>query len=273
MDDTFIVPVYVILDEMCRLFLGSIKYQPKMSPAEILTVAVVAARYFHNNLERALLLMSQTGYIPRERCLSVSRFNRQLHRYGPLLDLGLHTLAELANHGEAFIIDSLPVPVCKRKRARRCRKVRGRAFGGYCAAKEEKFFGWRLHLICTPQGLPVAFELLPGAVHDLTPIYELSVDLPDGAVVYGDKAYNDAGAESFLSDEGQRWVPIRKKNMQPHTWADEYDLELYRKGLETVNSQLESMGVEHLRARTNTGLEIKLHASLLALWGTNIVSD
>ena len=38
---------------------------------------------------------------------------------------------------------------------------------------------------------------------------------------------------------------------------------------ETVNSQLEKMGVERLHARTNSGLELKVLASLVALACTN----
>ena len=87
-------------------------------------------------------------------------------------------LGEVFSQREAFIIDSMPVPVCKRARARRCKKVRGQAFCGYCAAKREKFFGWRLHLVCTPEGVPVSFDLLPAAYQDLTPIHELTVMLP-----------------------------------------------------------------------------------------------
>lgn len=273
MDDDFIIPVFVVFAELCETFLGKGKYRPKMDAAEIMTVSVVAARYFNNNLERALLVMKQTGYIPARRCLSVSRFNRQLHRYADFLEFSLQTLMELAMSGEAFIIDSIPVPVCKRVRARRCRKVRGRAFCGYCAAKKEKFFGWRLHLICNPAGLPVAFELLPGAYHDLTPIYEITAGLPQGAALYGDKGYNYLEGEAFLATEGLRLIPIRKKNMQRHDWADEFDLRLYRKGIETVNSQLESMGLERLRARTNDGFDIKVHASLIALWHTQTAQN
>lgn len=71
----------------------------------------------------------------------------------------------------------------------------------------------------------------------------------------------------MLAAEGIRLIPIRRKNMhQQHGWADEYDLRLYRKGIETVNSQLESMGLERLRARTNDGFFIKVLASLMALW-------
>lgn len=64
-------------------------------------------------------------------------------------------------------------------------KVRGRAYCGYCAAKTEKFFGWRLHVICTPTGIPVSFSMLPAAFHDLTPIDELTYPLPAGARVFG----------------------------------------------------------------------------------------
>src|ERR671927_190882 len=112
---------------------------------------------------------------------------RLLHKYADVLELSIEAVLALATVGEVFIIDSMPVPVCKRVRTCRCRKVRGRLYCGYCAAKKEPFFGWRLHLICTPSGVPVRFTMLPGALHDLTPIHELTADLPAGARVFGDK--------------------------------------------------------------------------------------
>lgn len=271
MDATFIITVFVVLDSMSQTFLGAPKYRPKMTPAEVLTVAVVAARYFQNHLERALGVMQETGYIPRSRCLSISRFNRQLHRYSDFLEFCLQALMEVAREGEAFILDSIPTPVCKRKRAWRCRKVRGRVYCGYCAAKDEKFFGWRLHLLCTTEGIPVSFTLLPAAFHDLTPLYELTVELPAGVVLYGDKAYNSGPDEAWLAAEGVRLIPVRKKNMRPHALLDDYLLHRYRHGIETVNSQLESMGLERLRARTNAGFELKVHASLVALYHTQVL--
>jgi IS5 family transposase len=143
--------------------------------------------------------------------------------------------------------------------------VRGKDFCGYCAAKREPFFGWRLHLICTPAGVPVSFDLVPGGLHDLTPIHELTAALPEGATVYGDKGYNAAADEAtILADTGVRLVPIRKANMAPNLWADKLALRAYRKRIETLYSQFEAMGVARLRARTNPGLELKVHASLLA---------
>ncbi len=61
--------------------------------------------------------------------------------------------------------------------------------------------------------------------------------------------------------------------MTPNSWADEYVLRLYRKRIETLYSQLEAMGMQHLHARTNHGFDLKAWASLLALAFTNIIPD
>jgi hypothetical protein len=82
--------------------------------------------------------------------------------------------------GDVFIIDSLLAPVCRQVRARRCRKAPGRRPDGCCAAKREKFFGWRVHLVCRPDGVPVRFQMLPTGLHDLTPVHELAYGLPAG---------------------------------------------------------------------------------------------
>jgi hypothetical protein len=268
MDDDLIVTAYVVIDEMMRALGHRGHRLAHISDAEVLTVAVVAAKYFANNHERALAVMRGMRYLARP--LSASRFNRRLHALGDWLRLILETLGELFARGEAFLLDSMPVPVCRRARARRCRKVRGADFCGFCAAKREKFFGWRLHLVCTTSGVPVAFDLVPGGLHDLTPIHELTYSLPEDAAVYADKAYNAGDDEAtILADTGVRLVPIRKANMRPNRWADKLALRAYRKRIETLYSQLTAMGLQHLHARTNVGLELKLHASLLAATITN----
>ena len=270
MNDHLIITSYVIIDDTMRSLNHRSHALAKITDAEVLTVAVVAAKYFHNNHERALWALSHLGYLSES--LSTSRFNRRLHAVADWLSLSLETLGELFAQGTVFIIDSMPLPVCRRARARRNRKVRGRDYCGYCAAKKEKFFGFRLHLVCTPEGLPVSFAIVAGGYHDLTPVHELTFALAAGACVFGDKGYNSAPDEATILDEiGVRLIPIRRKNMKPHGWADEYDLKRFRKSIETVNSQLEKMGTQHLHARTNTGFEIKVHASLFALACSTII--
>lgn len=271
MNDHYIVTAFVVLDDLLKAHGYREDSRAQSSAAEVLTVAVVAAKYFQNHHERALCLLKALGYVSR---LSVSRFNRRLHALRDWLYGVVTVLGEVFAHGEVFLIDSMPLPVCKRARARRCRKVRGKAFCGYCAAKREKFFGWRLHLICSAEGIPVAFDLLPASAHDLTPLHELAFALPAGASLFGDKGYlSHADALTLLQETGVRLVTPQRSNMAPNSWADDYDLALYRKRIETVNSQLEAMGVQCLHARTNLGFDLKAWASLLALAFTNIIAD
>ena len=268
-----IIGIYVVIDDTMRALGHASHGLAGVSDAEVLTVAVVAAAFFGNHHAQALAVLRVTGYL--SRALSPSRFSRRLHALSDWLVLLLDVLGTLFAHGQAticdFVIDSMPIPVCKRVRARRCRTVQGRAYCGYCAAKKEKFFGWRLHLVCTTGGLPVAFTLLPGGWHDLTPIHELTAALPAGAWVYGDKGYNSAPDEAVIrATGGVILVPRHKDNMAPNTWAEQCGLRTFRLAIETVNSQLTAMGLSHLHVRSVAGLEIKVHASLLALACLNL---
>jgi len=273
MDDALIVAIYVMIDDTMKTLGHRNHSLAGLSDAEILTIAVLAARYYGNHHARAVGQLAGSAYFPRT--ISPSRFNRRLHALADWLELFRDTLGDRVVRGQAavcdFVIDSLPLPVCRRVRAWRCRKVRGRAYCGYCAAKKEKFFGWRLHLVCTTAGVPVACALLPAGYHDLTPIHELLYGLPPDAWVYADKAYNSAPDEaSILGDTGVRLVPIRKDNMIPNTAAERAGLRTFRTAIETVNSQAEAMGMQHLRARTNAGFDLKVAASVLALTCANI---
>ena len=268
MNGDFIVTAYVVLDETMRALGHRSHALARTSDAEVLTVAVVAAKYFQNHHERALGVLRLGGYL--SGALSASRLNRRLHALVGWLALALATLGALFAAGAAFLLESMPVPVCRRARARRCRTLRGGDYCGYCAAKRERFFGWRLHLVCATGGVPVAFDLVPGGLHDLTPVHELTYGLPAGTAIYAAKAYNAAGDEaSILADTGARLVPLRRANMRPNDWADKLALRAYRKRIEVLFSQLEAMGVQRLHARTSAGLELKLHAALLAATVSN----
>ena len=69
---------------------------------------------------------------------------------------------------------------------------------------------------------------------------------------------------------GVQVIAQPRANMNPLEWADEFDLGLYRHTIETVNSQLEKMGIERLYARTNPGFMLKVVASMIALACTNL---
>ena len=114
--------------------------------------------------------------------------------------------------------------------------------------------------------------MLPAGMHDLTPVHELAHGLPAGARLLGDKAYHSAVDEaSILAETGVRLVPVRRATMRPPAWfMDAIAWRAYRHTIETVNRQLEKMGIERLSARTNAGFELKVHATLIALICTNM---
>jgi hypothetical protein len=132
MNATWIVTVFVIIDDVMEHLEHRSHSLARVPDAEILTVAVVAAKYFQNHHERALAVLSQLGYLSGR--ISTSRFNRRVHALADWLDFSAATLGEVFGEGEVFIIDSMPVPACRRVRAWRCRTLRGRIYCGYCAA-------------------------------------------------------------------------------------------------------------------------------------------
>lgn len=264
MNEDMIVTSFVVIDEIMAKFAHSSHPLAQVPDTEIILVGIVAARYFQNHQERTLQVMGRMGYLSGR--ISISRFNRRLHQLAEWLPRLLDILADLFASGELFIVDSLPLPVCKRVRAMRCKKVRGKAYCGYCASKKWHYFGWKLHLVCSESGFPVAFEMLPAAYHDLTPIHEITCHLPAASCVLGDKAYNSASDEqSIFEDIAVELVPRRRDNMARNRLHHACYLRYHRQTIETVYSQLEKMGIQRLHARTHSGFEIKVHASLLAL--------
>jgi hypothetical protein len=276
MDDITIITAYCIVADTLHALDHHSDRRAQVADAEVLWIAIVSAMYFQNNHERTLWVLRQAHWLSRP--LSTSRFNRRLHALAAWLEFLPELVGQLFGHSDAYIIDSMPVPVCALARAPRCRKLRGphsRAFFGRCAAKRQHFFGWRLHLIISATGIPVSFQLLPASFHDLTPIHELTWVLPPGATLYGDAAYISRAVRRALRPtvrrpQGVRLVARHKKNMRPNTWAERAGLRAHRQRVETVNAQLASMGVQVLHARTDEGLALKVLASLVAVACINL---
>ena len=263
MDDNYIVTVFVVIDDLVKMMIYEDDVRATISASEVITVAIVASKYFQNHHERAVCILQQLGYIGK---LSVSRFNRLLHRVKELLSEVAYLMGEIFSQQKLYIIDTCPVPVCSWVRRKRCRKVEGRDYQGYCVAKEQRYYGWQLHLVCDIAGHPVTFELLPAAWDELTHVQDLLASLPHGASVLADKGYISQKDETLAHLHGGiRLIPKYRKNMRDNSPEDASLLCKHRRIIETVNSQLEKMGLQRLHARTNDGLSLKVLASLLAL--------
>lgn len=268
MNDLYIVTVYVVIDDVLKAMNYQDDVRAQSSAAEVLTIAVVAAKYFQNHHERSVCLLQRLGYTGK---LSLSRFNRVLHRLQAYLYQIASFLGEIFAQNQIFIIDTSPVPICHWVRRKRCRKLQGQAYQGYCVSKKERYYGWQLHLVCDTQGHPVSFELLPAAWDELTAVHDLLAVLPAGSLVVADKGYISYKDEILsYRHAGVRLIPKYRKNMRGNSPEDAHLIQTHRSMIETVNSQLEKMGLQRLHARTNSGIALKVLASLVALTFTNL---
>jgi hypothetical protein len=264
-----IITLYCLCADLLLVFGVQEDPQSRMSTAEIMTVALLAAACFNGNQERSRLFLREFGFIPKERMLSKGRLNRRLHAIDEETWLALFSLLAEAhkrsNEGQEYIVDSMPVPVCDNYRIRRCRIYRNEAYRGRISSKKRYFYGLRVHLVITSTGKPVEFVLAPGSWADVRVFQSMSHDLPDGARPYADAAYTDYETEDLLKDVGIELIAARKKNSKrPHPVWVEYICSQTRKYVETTFSLLSEQFARSIHAVTARGFELKVFLTVLS---------
>ena len=237
-----------------------------MTDAELVCTLIVASRFFYGNIDKARCFLNEHGYIPN--MLSSSRFNRRMHSFGVerLQDVQaiIGTIFKEANSTGEYAVDSFPVPCCDNIRIFHSRILNGEEYRGYTASKKRYFYGFKAHVLVTVNGDVVEFVLTPGSCSDVKAFKELNLDLPEGSVVYGDKAYNDYEDEDLLNDAAEiELAPQRKTNSKrQHSGCKEYIINKQRKIVETAFSQVAGLLPKKIHAVTGAGFAIKVAAFL-----------
>jgi hypothetical protein len=262
-----IITLYCFFDDLLKALHYRDDPQVKLSTAEVMTIAVVAAEFFTGNQQAALHFLCSHHYLPP---FSKSRFNRRLHRLPETLwQFVLSVLAQFhqqANPERVQVVDTFPVPVCRNIRIKRCKIYRAPAFRGYCASKREYFFGLKAALIVTEAGQPVELLLAPGATADITMLRSMDLNLPEGSILFGDRGFLDRDFEQALQEEaGLRLVVPRRANMKEQLpgWLA-YIGSVRRKRVETTFSQLTERLARSIHAVTARGFELKIMLTVLA---------
>jgi hypothetical protein len=153
------IAIYCFIDDFFKALGRQTDAHCKMNDAEVLTTALLAARFFHGNLCSARLYMQQHHGV---NMIDKSGFTRRLHGLQEqlvslFLALG-QSIKELSTSC-CYLIDSFPVAVCDNIRIPRCRLLRGEGYRGKCVSKRRYFYGFRVQLITTEHGLPVQFYI------------------------------------------------------------------------------------------------------------------
>lgn len=266
-----IIAIYCFCDDFLQSRGNQDAPQAKLTTAEVMTIALVAAWLFSGNQDRSRCFFIEHGYIKKN--LSKSQFNRRLHQVPEVLWQAVFALLALVhkdtNPSQQYAVDSLPVAVCDNIRISRRhlypRRKWGEAFRGFIASKKRYFYGLRVHLVMTTSGLPVEVMLAPGAEADISAFRRLPMDLPLGAHLFADAAYLDQHEEALLAEAGLHLVVPRRKNSRTPLppWVN-YIARHERKRIETVFSQIVSAIGRKVHAVTPRGFELKTFLTVLA---------
>ena len=266
MDDT-IIATFCLCDDLLKAIHHPEDCQYQMNDAEILTTAFIASLFFRGNHESARSMLKQHGYIPR--MVSKSRFNRRLHRIKEIFISMFNLLGEIwktLNTDAIYVIDSIPIPVCDHIRIRRSKISSHEDFRGYQASKKRYFYGLKVHLMVTQAGQPVACFLTPGGFGDVEALKYYAYELPDGSIIYADKAYNDYEIEDLLKETDHiALLPMRKKNSKRALPPEvSFVQHYYRKMVETAGSLIEQLLPKSIHAVTSQGCELKVALFVIA---------
>lgn len=257
MDEEIIFIYCICVDLLYSLGIND-DTQCKMSSAEVMTVAIVAALFFGGNFSKARLMLKSHKYI--RNMLSESRLNRRMHEidisiWQNIFYIITRSFTENQESLE-YLVDSMPVEVCMNVRSYRCRLLSGKQFIGFCKAKKKFYYGFKLHMITNTKGKPIEFIITPASVADITALKIMDLDLTPGSIIYGDKAYTNYALEET---EKIRLIPDRKANLKrQHSGCIRYLQSVLRKRIETTFSQLVSLFPRKIHAVTRNGFLLKL---------------
>jgi Transposase DDE domain len=261
-----IISIYAIVDDLLKAIEHQEDGRVQMSDAEVITAALVAARFFAGNQFLACQYLLEHALMPK--MLGKSRFSRRWHRlFLPLLDLFdyLTTILKSLNSSQEYMLDSFPVAICDNIRIPKSRLVSSEDYRGYIASKKRFFFGIRVQLLSTTDGIPVEFVFLPGEANDTRGLKALLFELPDGSTVYGDSGYTDYLAQDNIKQTEQITLAIMRKNNshRPDKPWVAYIKQHLRHPIETLFSQITQRFPKSIHAVTMDGFLMKIAASII----------
>jgi hypothetical protein len=269
--NTLLTALYVKIDD----WLGQPRRAgrpPRLSDAELLTIAVAQALLGIRSEARWLRFLpvhlpGAFPYLPGQ-----SGYNKRLRSALPLLKRAIRAVAADTDlwHDDVWVTDSTPVECARSRPTVQRSDLAGWAGYGYCASHSRWFWGLRLHLVCTPSGLPIAWSLATPNVDDrqvLTAVLEENPDLMwdrPGQLIIADKGYISAKLDRWLAERGIRLLRPSYRNRTPR--PDEHLLKPVRQLIESINDTLKGqLDLELHGGRSIEGVGVRIAQRLLAM--------
>ncbi|MFO1434124.1 MAG: transposase [Candidatus Competibacteraceae bacterium] len=151
----------------------------------------------------------------------VQRLNRVAGVFAPRRELGQQTCPHTGVLEPIRLLDSLPIKVAHAKCSSRARVAPDLGNQGYCASKDEYYYGVKVHLLGLRRPgtlpLPEYIGLTPASAQDRAAFRQIAPQL-QGGEVYRDKAYIDELLRQLSQTEQAPtlWTPVKKAKGQAY---------------------------------------------------------
>jgi hypothetical protein len=269
--DTLLTALYVEIDDHVIPSGPRGPGQPKkLSDAELVCLAVaqvlLGARSEHHWLRLCYARLGHLfPYLPNQ-----PGYHKRLKAAGPLLAAALDYLARQCPswYDQARLIDATPVPCGTSRETVKRSELAGWAGYGYCAAHSRWYWGLKLYVITTPDGMPVAWCLASPAIGEREVAAALlshaarTGALRPGLALIGDKGFAGREFEDLLTTFGLHLVRPDRRDEAPRHGS----IGWIRQWIESVNDTLKGqLDLERHGGRTAAGVYTRIAQRLLAM--------
>ena len=262
--DALTTALYVQIDDFLPARRGPGR-PPKITDAELICLAVCQMLLGLPNDRQFLAIASYRlghlfPYLPNQ-----PGYNKRVRRLGPQIAAAITHLAQVSpSFGDNLrLLDSTPVPCGASRETAKRSELAASAGYGYCASHSRYFWGYRLYLLCAPDGMPIRFELFAANLGERDAARQMlhGADL-DGYTVLADKGFAGEEFEAFMNSLDANFVRPDRKN-EPIRYGA---LGAIRQWIESVFWTCKGqLTLERHAGRTTPGVASRVALRLLAL--------
>lgn len=240
--------------------------KPKLSDLELVSLCLTA-EYLGIDSENDLFRK-----LPEELGPKIERsvYNRRRRRLADHIEGIRSKLAAQFNEFEDFfIVDSMPLEVCKLSRSKRSTICREEPYArpdkGYCAAQGATYYGYKLHAVCSVSGVFHSVDLSPASVHDIHYLKDISTQLSDCTLI-GDKGYLSTKVQLNLFESCSIRLSTPMRANQHNRRKQPFVFRKSRKRIETLFSQLcDQFMIRRNYAKSFEGFKTRVLSKITAL--------
>jgi len=241
--------------------------KPKLGNLELIAMNLTS-EYMGINSE--CQLFRDLKYTDLYNLIERSVYNRRRRSLFGQLETVRAFLANTFNEFEdAFIIDSMPLEICKNARATRSKICREVDYAwptkGYCAAQKSYYFGYKLHGVCSLSGVFQSIDITPASVHDIHMLKDIKM-IYSKCTLLGDMGYLSADIQLNLFETVKINLQTPMRKNQSGYKEQPYVFKKGRKRIETLFSQMcDQFRVRENFAKSFQGFKTRILSKITAM--------